>query len=173
MSLKPQDVCVALRIVADGSKRVTYSRLAEELVMSPSEVHAAVKRAHASHLLHGPELEHRPNISGIEEFLIHGLKYAFPAEHGELTRGVPTSYAAAPLKGLFAKSDDPVPVWPYAEGGQRGFAFAPLYKTAPAAALRDPLFYEYLVLADALRDGRARERQLAEKELRKRLRESR
>ena len=29
-----------------------------------------------------------------KEFLLHGVKYAFPAEHGEVTRGVPTSFAA-------------------------------------------------------------------------------
>jgi hypothetical protein len=38
-----------------------------------------------------------------------------------------------------------------------------LYKQAPKAALRDPVLYELLALADALRDGRARERKLAEK----------
>jgi hypothetical protein len=58
------------------------------------------------------------------------------------------------------------------QGKHRGIAFDPLYRTAPVAALRDPLFYEYLALADALRDGRIRERQLAETELRNRLREA-
>jgi hypothetical protein len=47
--------------------------------------------------------------------------------------------------------------------------FAPLYKSAPMAALRDPVLYEFLALADAIRDGRARERNLAERELVKRL----
>jgi len=65
--------------------------------MSPSEVHAAVRRAVASGLLHGPELGNRPNLTAVEEFLLHGVKYAFPAERGELTRGVPTSYAAEPF----------------------------------------------------------------------------
>lgn len=36
--------------------------------------------------------------------------------------------------------------------------------------LRDESFYELLVLFDALRDGRARERRIAEAELRQRLR---
>ncbi len=34
----------------------------------------------------------RPNLSAIKEFLIHGVKYAIPAEHGVSTRGFPTSY---------------------------------------------------------------------------------
>ncbi len=172
MALKPQDVYVVLKLVAAGSRRAPYSHLALELVMSPSEVHASVKRAEKSRLLHGPGLQSRPSIAALEEFLLHGLKYAFPAEHGELTRGVATSYAAEPLRSQISPTSEPIPVWPYAEGKQRGFALAPLYKTAPAAALRDQAFYEYLVLADALRDGRARERKIAEAELHRRLREA-
>jgi hypothetical protein len=170
MPLKPQDVYVVLKIVADGRRRAPYSHLALELIMSPSEVHGSVKRALASGLLHGPHLENRPNIGALEEFLTHGLKYAFPAERGELTRGVATSYGAPPLRALIAPNEDPIPVWPYAEGKQRGVSFAPLYKTAPRAALRDESFYELLALADALRDGRIRDRKSAEAELHRRLR---
>jgi DNA-binding Lrp family transcriptional regulator len=161
---------VVLKLVADGSRRAPYSRLALELVMSPSEVHARVRRAQASGLLHGPEFANRPNVGALEEFLTHGLKYAFPAERGELTRGVATSYGAAPLRALIAPTDDPIPVWPYREGKQRGVSFAPLFKTAPMAVLRDESFYELLVLADALREGRVRERKIAETELHRRLR---
>jgi hypothetical protein len=39
----------------------------------------------------------------------------------------------------------------------------------PKAALSDPHLYELLVLVDALRDGKARERDIAVKELTKRL----
>lgn len=170
MALKPQDVYVVLKLVALGSHRLSYSHLALELVMSPSEVHASVKRARASRLLHEPGLESRPNIGALEEFLNHGLKYSFPAERGELTRGVATSYGAAPLRALIAPANDPIPVWQYEEGKQRGISLAPLYKTAPVAALRDQAFYELLVLADALRDGRIRERNIAATELRRRLR---
>ena len=171
MPLKPQDVYVALKLVAAGARRAPYSHLAVELVMSPSEVHASVKRAQASGLLHGAALDDRPNIAALEEFLAHGLKYVFPAERGEMTRGVATSYGAAPLRALIAPTDEPIPVWPYSEGRQRGVSLAPLYRSAPEAALRDESFYELLVLVDALRDGRARERKIAEAELHRRLRE--
>ena len=144
--------------------------MAAELSMSPSEVHAAVARAVASGLLHGAELAHRPNLNGLEEFLLHGMRYAFPAERGEPTRGVPTAYAAAPLSALIAPGNDLPPVWPYPSGKVRGTAFLPLYRSAPKAALQDPLLYEYLALVDALRDGRARERKLAEELLISRLR---
>src|SRR2546422_5952432 len=77
MALKPQDIVVVLKLCGYGSNRPPFAQIAADLAMSPSEVHGAVKRAQAAHLLHGPELLDRPNVSAIEEFLIHGLKYAF------------------------------------------------------------------------------------------------
>lgn len=90
----------------------------------------------------------------------------------KITRGVPTANAAEPLRSIIGQGNEPAPVWPYDEGKQRGIGFAPLYRTAPIAALRDPSFYEYLVLADALRDGRIRERKIAENELHRRFRKA-
>jgi len=165
MALKPQDVMVALKLCTYASGRPPFSQIALDLGMSPSEVHAAVKRLESAHLIHGAELQGKPNLSALEEFLIHGVKYAFPAERGEMTRGVVTSYAAEPLRRHVSSGDEPPPVWPYAEGRDRGVSLAPLYKTAPLAALRDPVLYEYLALVDAIRDGRMRERALAEREL--------
>lgn len=173
MSLKPQDIFIALKIVAAGADRPFYTRLAVDLGMSPSEVHASVKRAERSRLLHGAALRHRPNLDALEEFLVHGLQYAFPAERGELTRGVPTAYAAPPLRGQIVQGDEPAPVWPYEKGKQRGIAFAPLYKTAPSAVAQDPVFYRYLALADTLRDGRPRERKIAAAELKRMFKEAR
>jgi hypothetical protein len=46
---------------------------------------------------------------------------------------------------------------------------APLHKMVPVAILQDPVLYEILALIDAIRDGRSRERQLAERELVRRL----
>ncbi len=137
MVLKPQDVYVALKIASAHSDRAPYSQLAAELGMSASEVHASVQRAEHCHLLHGAGQKNRPNFGALEEFLVHGLQYVFPPDRGELTRGVPTAYAAEPLRKKIAQGSEPAPVWPYAEGKQRGIAFAPLYRTAPLAALRD------------------------------------
>jgi DNA-binding Lrp family transcriptional regulator len=170
MSLKSQDIMVALKLCSYHRKRPPISIIAADLKMSPSEIHAAIKRLHQSRLLHGPEMEDRPNLSALEEFLLHGVKYAFPGERGEVTRGMPTSYVGPPLKDQIAPGDELPPVWPWRDGDTRGIALQPLYKTAPVAALRDPSLYELLVLVDAIRDGRARERKVAEKELIRRLR---
>ncbi len=169
MVLKPQDVVVVLKLLG-FPERPPFSQIAKELSLSVSEVHAAVKRAQAAHLLHGPEMGDRPIRKALEEFLIHGLKYVFPAHHGGMTRGLPTSHAAEPLRRYIRAGDEPFPVWPDPNGPTRGLAFEPLYGNVPKAAKQDPHLYELLALVDAIRDGRVRERKIAEKELVRRLR---
>lgn len=170
MVLKPQDIVVVLKLLGFSAKRPPLSQIAQELCLSVSEVHAAVKRAQSSHLLHGPELCDRPNRKALEEFLVHGVKYSFPAHHGAMTRGLPTSYAAEPLCRHISPGDEPLPVWPDPSGPVRGASFEPLYRNVPGAAKRDSHLYELLALIDAIRDGRVRERKIAEKELVTRLR---
>jgi len=60
-------------------------------------------------------------------------------------------------------------VWPDPDGEARGSSFTPLYKSVPGAARADPALYELLVLVDAIRGGRARERDIAIRELQQRL----
>jgi hypothetical protein len=142
--------------------------VAGDLALSPSQVHASLKRLERSRLVDAQT--GRPLLKAVEEFLIHGVKYVFPAQRGEATRGVPTAYAAPPLSSQIIDNGDLPPVWPDAEGSVRGVTLEPLHKAAPKAARKDPALYQMLALIDALRDGRARERQLAEKELSARLR---
>ena len=97
----------------------------------------------------------------------HG--YCFPATRGSMTRGLPTGYAAPPLKDTIVSGSDPLPVWPYKNGTVRGVAFYPLYPSVPEAAGRNPPLYELLALFDAVRGGSARDRALALELLDKRL----
>ena len=167
-SLKPQDVVVLAKLLSYDGKRPSMAQVGIDLALSPSEVHAALKRLAASKLT-ADRHEGRPLLESVEEFLVHGVKYAFPARRGEVTRGMLTSYAAPPLSAEVAAGSDLPPVWPSAEGKHRGVSLEPLYKTVPIAASRDPYLYEVLALLDALRDGRAREKRLAEKHLVSRL----
>ncbi len=168
VTLKPHDIVVLLKLLKAGSKRPTYAQLAVDLYMSPSEVHASIRRARAARLIHGPELGDRVNARALEEFLVHGIKYAFPPEKGGMTRGIPTASAAEPLNREMTQ-EEPIPVWPFEEGDRRGYAFLPLYKRAPQAALKDRELYQLLALVDSLRDGSARQRDLAKRELSARL----
>lgn len=158
-----------LKLVALGQRPWSYAWLAVNLGMSPSQLHSAVRRALAAQLAVKKEDVITPHIRNLEEFLVHGLRYVFVAEIGRLTRGIPTAYAAPPLDKHFPESAEPPPVWPDPQGTVRGLAFSPLYKLAPQAARSDPALYELLALVDAIRGGRARERDLAIKELGKRL----
>lgn len=169
MILKPQDVLFLLKLVALGKKNWSYNTLATELGMSPSEVHAAANRALAARLAVKHEDKIRPNIRNLQEFLLYGIQYVFVPERGELNRGMPTAHAAQPLAAHFVADGEPPPVWPDPEGEARGVAFSPLYPSAPSAAKKDPQLYELLVLVDGIRGGRAREREVAAKELKKRL----
>ncbi len=62
-------------------------------------------------------------------------------------------------------------MWPDPEGEVRGVGLEPLHTAVPKAVRKDPVLYELLALIDALRDGRTRERQIAERELSGRLKE--
>lgn len=137
--------------------------------MSPSQVHAAIKRALAAQLAGRCDDLIVPHTWKLEEFLVHGVKYAFASVLGQITRGLPTAYAAPPLNKKIVASNDPPPVWPDPEGTVRGMAFSPLYPPAPVAARRDAKQYEFLALVDAIRGRRARERDLAVMELKKRI----
>ena len=101
------------------------------------------------------------------EFLQFGLRYVFPVKPGAVVRGVPTSHSAKPLSDEIQSTE--AYVWPYGKGTVRGHSILPLYPSVPEAALKDAKLYELLALVDALRVGRARERELAIKELKKRL----
>lgn len=169
MNLKPQDILVLLKLVALGKKSWSFNSLALELGMSPSEVHGAAKRAVTARLALKDGGNIRPNIRNLEEFLFHGAQYAFVPERGGLDRGMPTAYATAPMNEYFVEDNEPAPVWPEAEGDVRGESFTPLYRSAPFAAKNDPELYQLLALVDAIRGGRAREREVAKKELRKKL----
>jgi hypothetical protein len=177
--LRPQDIVLVLKLVAANSAAWSFSKLGKELFMSASHAFQSVLRAEAANLLttskappappKARSLLFQPQRNNLKEFLIHGVKYAFPVERGGPTRGVPTAEAAPPLNHHFDQDLQFPPVWPDAEGSVRGIAFSPLYKTVPKAALRDPQLYELLALVDAIREGRAREREIAIRELTERM----
>jgi hypothetical protein len=160
---------VLLKLLARGEKPNTYSSLSDALGVSASEVHASIGRAKSARLLNVEN--DRPHVirTALKEFLVHGAKYAFPATLGSPVRGIPTAYAAPPLVTLVSQPNELPPVWPDAEGNRRGFTFHPLYPTAPLAARKDRVLYEFLALFDALRGGAARERQLAARILSRRV----
>ena len=164
MVLKPQDVLVALKLALhDG---FSYPDLAQSVGLSVGEAHNAVRRLGVAQLV--DVAERRPRLAALEEFLIHGVRYAFPAQRKGLTRGMVTAASAPPLHDILAENSEPL-VWPHVEGKIRGWELTPLYGSVPDACLEDAQLYELMALLDAIRSGGARERQLAIGLLRERL----
>lgn len=162
MELKPQDLLVLLKVVANPPQRWTYAALGNSLALSASETHACVKRAVHSGLAVVPARgEWTPVRPNLLEFVLHGVRYVWPATAGAAKRGVPTSVGAEPLVHQINVAPGEAPVWAHAAGSAKGPTLTPLYRSAPQAAMADPALHELLALLDALRAGRARERSLA------------
>jgi DNA-binding Lrp family transcriptional regulator len=162
--LHPFDIVVAIRLLRHASGAAgTLMSLADELAVVPSQVHAAIRRLLVSGLLKPETRESNPRALG--EFLLFGVRYAFPAVRGPLAMGVPTAYSATPLAEEIDAVD--VVVWPAPRSPQavRGFSVAPLYRQAPQLVERSPDVYRLLVLVDAMRIGEAPVRNAARSHL--------
>jgi hypothetical protein len=160
--LRPQDLVVLLRLALPFELAPSYATLGAELGITASEAHAAVDRAVVARLAIKTS-DGKPQVirTALRLFLQHGARYCFPASQGGMTRGIPTGYAASPLKEQIRPGSDPPPVWPWKNGTTRGLAFTPLYPSVPEAAARNPALGELLALFDAVRGGSAREQALA------------
>ena len=165
--IRPQDILVLLKLVASEGKEWRQMDLARELGLSQYEISVSLERARFCGLLDGTKKQIMR--VALLEFLIHGVKYAFPAEPGPVCRGIPTSHSAPPISKHIVSEKHDQYVWPSDDGTVRGQAISPLYKSVPFAAQRDPKLHDLLAMVDALRVGRARERQMAREELERRL----
>jgi hypothetical protein len=155
--MKGQDVLVLLKFVAIGGREFQVHPLAKELGISPSELSLSIRRSILAGLI--DPVDKGCIRPALLEFMLHGFRYVFPVKPGSLTRGMPTAHSAPPLKGkIISKVDF---VWPLPKGPNRGQAIKPIYKSAPLAAQNDPILYKLLALADALRVGSTRERNIA------------
>lgn len=164
-TMKPQDVVILLKITSLHEGNWTQADLAKSLEISQSEISESVGRMKFAGLME--PTGKRVMRMALMDFLIHGLRYVFPQQPGGMVTGIPTAHSAFPLSAEIL-SNEPY-VWPFEGGNVRGLAIQPLYPSVPKAAMKDPELYEILALVDAVRVGRARERELAIRNLRNRL----
>ena len=163
--MRAHDIVILLKIAAKKDVPWLMKDLAEELGISGSEVSESLNRSVMARLI-SQDKKVLMKMS-IFEFLVHGLRFVFPQLPGARLRGVPTAHAAPPLSNVIVSSEPYV--WPYGKGTVRGESIKPLHPKVPKACLKDPVFYEYMALCEALRVGRVREKNIAADELRKRL----
>ena len=163
--MSPQDVVVLLKIITYGNRPWLQKPLAEELFMSQSEVSKSIARSRFAGLI-DPSGKQVRRLAFFE-LLKYSVAYVFPQQPGAVVRGVPTSHSAPPLNNIINSSENYV--WPWGKGKVRGQSIIPLYPSVVDAALHDPKLYEMLALTDALRVGKAREKELAIQELKTRI----
>lgn len=157
MSLKAVDLVVALKAHFWGdAQRWSFERLGDAVGVVASQAHASLRRMAQSGLYRDGDRSLR--VHAFTAFAQHGIPHVFPAEVGHETVGMPTAHAAPPLCDQLVYAE--AYVWPSSDG-VAGRAIAPLHRGVPAAAADDPALYSALALIDALRVGRARDRQLA------------
>lgn len=166
--MKGVDVIVVLDLADRDPQAWTMRGVAADLGLPLVAVKRSIDRLSASTVLDAAS--RRVNRSEVEHLLIDAARFMFPAQLGAQTRGVPTAWGAAPLKGELAAGSD-VPVWPSPTGEVRGSAVEPLHEAAIGLATTNPRLYEQLTLVDGLRLGDARARGVAAELLRSRLRD--
>jgi hypothetical protein len=152
-TLRPFDVAVALRLLLEPEER--YEPLAEALATSTSAVHRSVARLQGAGLLRvASRTVARPSL---REFLLHGVRYAFPPVRGREVEGVATAWshpAIGALLGADAAADLARSlVWPDESGRARGEMLVPLFNGAVKVAARDARLHALLAAVDALRAG--------------------
>lgn len=156
-----------MKLVALGERKWRHVDLGTALGLSQGEISFSLNRCRTVGFMDSSKK--KVMKAALLEFLVHGLKYVFPARPGPVSRGIPTAHSAAPLAGKIAAPAEDMYIWPYENGKARGQAIEPLYEKAPQAAEKDKALYELLALVDAIRAGRARERAMAVRELETRL----
>lgn len=179
--MKSQDVVVLLKLASleDDAKDIgleapppglvagedPYSvrGLEAALGISKTEVSASLKRSIASGLAIKDRKTGRPkpNRRHLRDFIVHGLKFVFPAKTGAMQRGLPTAFAAPVLRESLHSAGSLICVWPYARAKEMGQSVDPLFKSVPEAAEKDQGLYAYLALIDAIRLGNPRESKFA------------
>jgi predicted transcriptional regulator len=189
IGIKSQDVVVLLKLVSlqaqeeeksepegfeskiRGESPYSVRNLESRLGISKTEVNASLKRILSTGMAIKDHKTGRPktNRRSLYNFIVHGLKFVFPAAPGAMTRGIPTAFAAPMLKDLLLSGGNYIYVWPSAGGRDIGQSVQPLFKSVPEAAGRDAHLYEYLALVDAIRLGNQREMGLAKDRLSEKL----
>lgn len=160
ITMKSQDVILAVKLLLMNGDKFTFADLGKSVGLSASETHGALNRLKKSFIY--DSFTKMIRKKALEEFLVHGIKYVFPADPGKITRGVLTGYSSPFMKNDFkVNKSDEVFVWPYSNGKDRGINIEPLYRSAPDICTRDNTMYHWLSVIDILRMNRAREREVA------------
>ncbi len=165
--LKGQDVVVAAVLFAHRARSdCSHGQLASELGLgSGSAVRFSESISRLSYNGLYSKRRKRIKAAAFCDFLCNAFRWLFPDDPGEFQRGIPISHAGPGLKELMVFEH--AFVWPShdAPGAVEGRSVKPIHPSAVQAALRWSEVYKILSLAEALRVGRVREKNMARQAL--------
>lgn len=165
-SLRPFDIAVALRLVLVPEDR--YEPLAGALATSTSAVHRSVARLQHAGIC-GPG-SRTVREEALHEFLVHGVRYAFPPVHGPERVGLPTAGSHPDIAAAIGDGEALRPmIWPSDSGTVRGETLVPLFNGLTKVASKDARLHAMLACVDALRVGTPTQRTAAAQLLRRQL----
>mgnify|MGYP006447555981 CR=1 FL=1 len=163
--MRPHDIAILLKIASKGKANWMMKDIAHELKISPGEISESLNRSVIGGLISSDKKTLKK--LALLDFLKSGLRYVYPQHPGSMQRGVETAISAPPLNHEFINEEKFV--WPYGNGNTRGQAIEPLHPNTPEACLNDKKYYELMALTDAIRTGKAREKNMAFEMLKERV----
>lgn len=155
--VRGQDILIAAGLFALNSAHGAQSELARRLDLPRSRISESVRRLRENGVYSDNlgRLRHQR----LRALLLEGLPWMIPARVGGTGVGLPTGHSGPLLSDRLAWS---IPyVWPTTYGDVEGRTVEPIHRLAPSLCSQLPAAYALLSLADAVRLGRVRERQLA------------
>jgi len=164
--MRPQDIVILLKMITLDDRKCSITEMSDCLKISPSEISKAMERNVIAGLVSSDKT--RVNKLALRDFLIYGLKYVFPPQPGNSSRGIATAHSASPVNQKITENGENY-VWKYYKGTRRGNSIVPLYDKIPKIVENQTELYEFLTVIDSLRIGKKREIQIAIKELDKKL----
>src|ERR1700734_4113193 len=104
--LKGQDMIILILLRLRSKQIWTYDVLSNLTGISRSQCHLAIQRLRSSRLLvPSPDNPWHIPAAAFKEFVIHGLKYSFPAKIGSIVNGIPTAHSAVFVSKSFAAGE--------------------------------------------------------------------
>lgn len=146
-SICGSDLLVILKMALWHGQDWDIEHLSAELDMPLSEIYSSIERGQKFKLIHNDQTV---ALEELKDFLLYCVQYLFPAELGEMGKGM----ATGPKPGLFSGPGLPYfgPwIWPYENGKANGAKLLPLAPQCFFAALNDPKLHLLLSVTDTLR----------------------
>lgn len=167
-TLQSIDLLLALKLAASEDADASLRVLEEQTGVPRSTLSLSLRRLAAHRIVRSVGGKRQLQRLAMRDLVESGARWIAPAELGDFELGLLTSHAAEPLVSHLRGDPDPL-VMPLPHGPARGRSVTPIHPLAPQAAARDEKLYRLLVITDAFRVGRSRDREVARMELRRRI----